>query len=156
MIAIVGFRYRNYPHSILYRSCLPIYGIAIVRLLSFLFIDDFERIANISVAIKPGSTVAEISWMYVWLMWYYRMTDQARSKPAVFFLDYDLNCLAQGVDWWYILFTYCYQLPRRLQNDCLFLSSLWPGYRNRTTLPLTEDSTQILYDHDYTLPSNTV
>ena len=42
---------------ILYRSCLPIYGIAIIRLLSFLFLDDFEGNTNISVAIKSGSTV---------------------------------------------------------------------------------------------------
>ena len=38
----------------LYRSCLPIYGIAIVRSLSFLFLDDFEGNVYISVAIKSG------------------------------------------------------------------------------------------------------
>ena len=57
MIAIVGIRNRNDTHYILYTSCLPIYGIAIVRSLSFLFLDDFEGNANISAAIKSGSTV---------------------------------------------------------------------------------------------------
>ena len=57
MIAIVGICYRNYAHYTLYRSCLPINGIAVVRLLSFLFLDDFEGNTNISVAIKSGSTV---------------------------------------------------------------------------------------------------
>ena len=52
MIAIVGICYINYAHYSLYRSCLPIYGIAIVRLLLFLFLDDFEGNANIRVAIK--------------------------------------------------------------------------------------------------------
>ena len=62
MIAIVGTHYRNYYFRYtLYRSCLPIYEIAIVRSLSFLFLDDFEGNANISVAIKSGSTV------YTWL-----------------------------------------------------------------------------------------
>ena len=42
MIAIVGICYRNYAHYNLYKSCLLIYGIAIVRSLSFLFLDDFE------------------------------------------------------------------------------------------------------------------
>ena len=56
MITIVGIRYRNYTHYTLYSSCLLIYGIAIVRLISFLFLDDFEGNANISVAIKSGST----------------------------------------------------------------------------------------------------
>ena len=50
------FGIRN-SHYRSYRSCLPIYGIAIVRSLSFLFIDDFEENANISVAIKSGFTV---------------------------------------------------------------------------------------------------
>ena len=59
MKMIVGIRYRNYTHYILYRSCLPIYGIAIVRSLSFLFLDDFERNANIFVAIESGSTVTD-------------------------------------------------------------------------------------------------
>ena len=59
MIAIIGICYRNYTHYTLYRSCLPIYGIAIARSLSFLFLDDFEGNANISVAIKSGSTVKE-------------------------------------------------------------------------------------------------
>ena len=52
MTAIIGIIYRNYTHNTLYRSCLPIYGIAIIRSLSFLFLDDFEGNANISVAIK--------------------------------------------------------------------------------------------------------
>ena len=60
MIAIVGVRYRNYTHFTLYRSCLPIYGIAIVRSLSFLFLGDFEGNTNISVAIKSGSKVCKI------------------------------------------------------------------------------------------------
>ena len=33
------------------------YGIAIVRFISFLFLDDFVENADISVAIKSGSTV---------------------------------------------------------------------------------------------------
>ena len=52
MIAIIGICYRNYTHHTLYRSCLLIYGIAIIRLLSFLVLDDFEGNANISIAIK--------------------------------------------------------------------------------------------------------
>ena len=52
MIAIVGIRYRNYTRYTLYRSCLPIYGIAIVRPPSFLFRDDFEQNANIFVTIN--------------------------------------------------------------------------------------------------------
>ena len=57
MITFVGIHYRNYAYYTLHRSCLPIYGITIVKLLSFLFLDDFEGNANISVAIKSGSTV---------------------------------------------------------------------------------------------------
>ena len=30
MIDIVGIRYRNYTHYTSYKSCLPIYGIAII------------------------------------------------------------------------------------------------------------------------------
>ena len=60
MIAITGIRYRKYTHYTLYRSCLPIYGIAIIRSRSFLFLDDFEGSDNISVAIKSSSTVSEI------------------------------------------------------------------------------------------------
>ena len=56
MIAAAGIRYRNYTRNTLYKSCLPIYGIAVVRLLSVLFLYDFEGNANISVAIKSGST----------------------------------------------------------------------------------------------------
>ena len=40
--------------------CPPIYGTAIIRSLSFLFLDDFEGNANISVAIESGSTVIAI------------------------------------------------------------------------------------------------
>ena len=58
MIAIVGTRYRNYTYYTLYRSCLSIYRIAVVRAPSFLFLDDFDGNANISVAIKSGSTVS--------------------------------------------------------------------------------------------------
>ena len=57
MIPIVGIRYRTYTHCTLYRSCLLIYGMTTVRSLSFLFPDDFEGDANISVAIKSSSTV---------------------------------------------------------------------------------------------------
>ena len=57
MVAIVGIHYKNYIHYTLYKSCLPIYGIAIIRSLSLLFLDDFEGNTNISVAIKSGSTV---------------------------------------------------------------------------------------------------
>ena len=59
MIAIIGIR--NYTHYTLYRSCLPIYGIAIVRSLSFLPIDDLEGNANIFVAIKSDSTVCRVA-----------------------------------------------------------------------------------------------
>ena len=59
MITIVGIRYRNYAHYTLYRSYLPIYEIAVVKLLSVLFLDDFEQNVNISVAIKSVSTVYE-------------------------------------------------------------------------------------------------
>ena len=58
MIAIIGICYKNYAHYTSYRSCLPNYGMVIVRSISFLFLDDFEGKANISVAIKFGSTVA--------------------------------------------------------------------------------------------------
>ena len=57
MIVNVRIRYRTYAHYTLNRSCLLIYGIAIVRLLSFLFVDDFEGNAIISVAINSSSTV---------------------------------------------------------------------------------------------------
>ena len=63
MIAIVGIGYRNCTHYTLYRSCLLIYGIAIIRLLSFLFLDDFEGNANISVTIKSSSTAFHIGDM---------------------------------------------------------------------------------------------
>ena len=59
IIAIVGILYRKYAYYTLYRSRLPIYGIAIVRSLSFLFLDDFEGDANISVAIKSCFTVSK-------------------------------------------------------------------------------------------------
>ena len=63
MIAIVGICYRNYTHSTLYKSCLPIYGIAIIRSLSFLFLDDFKGNTNISVAIKSG--LQNQLWRYI-------------------------------------------------------------------------------------------
>ena len=56
MITFVGICYRNYTRYTLYRSFLPISGMAIIRSLSFLFLYDFEGNANISVAIKSGST----------------------------------------------------------------------------------------------------
>ena len=43
MIAIVRICCRNYVHDTSHRSCLPIYWVAIVRLLLFVFLDDFER-----------------------------------------------------------------------------------------------------------------
>ena len=43
MIVIIGIRCRNYTHYTLCRSCLPIYGIAIVRSLSFSFVNDFKE-----------------------------------------------------------------------------------------------------------------
>ena len=58
MIAIIGFRYRKYTHYTLYGSCPPIYGIAIIRSLLFLFLAHFHESANIWVAIKSGSTVS--------------------------------------------------------------------------------------------------
>ena len=58
MIAIVGFCYRKYTHCTLYGSFPPIYGIAIVRSLLFLFLAHFHESANIFVAIKSGSTVS--------------------------------------------------------------------------------------------------
>ena len=57
MIAILGIHYRIYTHYALHRRCLFIYGIAVVRSLSFLFLDDFERNANIFLAVKSGSTL---------------------------------------------------------------------------------------------------
>ena len=57
MIAIIGFPYRKYTHYTLYESCPPIYGIAIIRSLLFLFLAHFHESANICVAIKFGSTV---------------------------------------------------------------------------------------------------
>ena len=42
-IAKKNYRYHhNYAHHTSYRSCPLIYGITIIRLLSFLFLDDFE------------------------------------------------------------------------------------------------------------------
>ena len=51
MIAIVEIHCRNYTHY-------TIYVIATVISLSFLFLDGFQGNANISIAIKSGSTVA--------------------------------------------------------------------------------------------------
>lgn len=45
----------DHVHHKLYRSCLPIF---IVKSPSFLFFDEFEEMANISVAIMSSSTVA--------------------------------------------------------------------------------------------------
>ena len=59
MIAIIGIRCINYAHYTSCKSCLPFYGISIIRLLSFLFLDEFEGNGSISVAIKSGSTVSE-------------------------------------------------------------------------------------------------
>ena len=59
MTAIIGFLYRKYVHYTLYGSCPPIYGIAIIRSLLFLFLAHFHENANICVAIKSGSTVVE-------------------------------------------------------------------------------------------------
>ena len=55
--------YRHYAHYNLYRSCLPTYGIAIIRSLSFLFLDHSEGNANISAAIKSSPTVIVIKWI---------------------------------------------------------------------------------------------
>ena len=60
MIAIIGLRYRKYTHYTLHGSCPHIYGIAIVRLLLFLFLAHLHESANICVAIKSGSSVCEM------------------------------------------------------------------------------------------------
>ena len=60
MIAIGGIRYRSYTHYTLYRSCLPIYGIGIIKSLSFLSFADFEGNVDISLTVKSGSTVSSI------------------------------------------------------------------------------------------------
>ena len=57
MITIVEIRYRNYNHYNIYRSCLLTCGIAIVRLRSLVFLDDFEGNANIFVTIESSVTV---------------------------------------------------------------------------------------------------
>ena len=66
MIVVVRIRYRNYAHSTLYRNCQLIYVIATVRLVSFLFLDDFEGNDNIFAAINSGSTVS-ILWDFLLL-----------------------------------------------------------------------------------------
>ena len=43
IIVIIRIRYRNYTHHNLYRSCLLIYEIAIVRSLSSLLLDDLKE-----------------------------------------------------------------------------------------------------------------
>ena len=53
-------RYRNYTHHSLYRSCLLVYGIAIVGALSFPSLDDLEENVKISIAIKSGFTVVGV------------------------------------------------------------------------------------------------
>mgnify|MGYP001791911330 CR=1 FL=1 len=50
IIAIVGIRCRNYAYR-----CLLVYGVAVVRSLSFLFINDFE--GNAKISIRSGSAV---------------------------------------------------------------------------------------------------
>ena len=59
MIASIGFRYRKYTHYTLYGSCLPIFEIAVIISLSFLFLAHYHENANIRVAIKSGSTVCQ-------------------------------------------------------------------------------------------------
>ena len=54
MITTIGFYKREYTHYILYGS---IYRIAIIRLLSSLFLAHFYENGNICAAIKSGSTV---------------------------------------------------------------------------------------------------
>ena len=68
MIAIVGILYRDYTHYTLYRSCLLIHRIAIIRSLSFLSINDFEGNTNICVAIKSGSTAINQTEIFVRLI----------------------------------------------------------------------------------------
>ena len=43
-IAIIRLLYMKYAHYALFRSCLLICGITIVRSLSFLFLDEFEKL----------------------------------------------------------------------------------------------------------------
>ena len=66
-MAIIVICYRNDDHYTLCRSCLLIYGIAIIRSLPFLFLDDFEGNVNISVTIKSGSTVCKMKDHFVHL-----------------------------------------------------------------------------------------
>ena len=66
IIAIVGICHRSYTHYTLYKSCLPICGIVIIRLLSFLFFDDFEGNANISVAIKSSIIYIHIQYCIIY------------------------------------------------------------------------------------------
>ena len=47
MIGIFGFRYRKYTHYALYGSCLPIYGIAIIISISFLFLAHYHENATL-------------------------------------------------------------------------------------------------------------
>ena len=74
MITMVGIRYRNYAYYTLYRSCLLIDGVVIVRLPNIL--DDFEgNHANISVAIRSGSTVVQWS-----------LKTQEKTTPLIYLL----------------------------------------------------------------------
>ena len=58
MIAIVEIRYRNDTLIPYVGVVFPFIGLlSLSRSLSFLFLHDFEGTANISVAIKSGSTV---------------------------------------------------------------------------------------------------
>ena len=92
-IAIVGILYRNYAHYTLYRSCLPLYGITIVRSLWFWFLDEFEGKANISVAIK---SVLQYSVPYgqcsclllpLWYSWMFLVAIDTNEVPTVATID---------------------------------------------------------------------
>ena len=56
-MAIIGFRYRKFTHYTLYSNFPPIYGSAIIRSVSFLFLAPFHEKGKIFAAIKSGSTV---------------------------------------------------------------------------------------------------
>ena len=57
-IATKNNSYRKYTHYTLYGSCPPIYGIDIIRSLSFLFPAHYHENAKICVAIKSCSTLS--------------------------------------------------------------------------------------------------
>ena len=56
-MAIIGVPCRNYAHGTVHRSCILIYVMPIVRLLSFLFFNYFGQNTKICVAIESGFTV---------------------------------------------------------------------------------------------------